>query len=295
MFQKLRKIAFWLIFILATIYFVAAYLTKPAQSHPFFSQSANRVEIIAHRGGRGLWPENTLYGFKQAVELGVDILEMDVHSTKDSVLIILHDSAVDRTTNGKGLVRDFTLKELKTLDAGYTWTNDEGKTYPYRNKDITIPTLTEVFNTLPNTRMNIEIKQTEPNITTAFGNLIHQHNMTNQVIVASFDSGTLKTFRTQFPEIATSAGFAEGLICYALSRLQLSAAYRPNAHAMQMPKKFNLLNTTHPTFLSTARNHNLKIHYWTINDAQTMHTFIDLDVDGIMTDYPDRLIQLLEH
>ncbi|MBT3603159.1 MAG: glycerophosphodiester phosphodiesterase [Candidatus Latescibacteria bacterium] len=294
MFQKLRKIAFWLILILAITYFVAAYLTKPAQDHPFFSQSNNQTDVIAHRGGHGLWPGNTLYGFKQAVELGADILEMDVHSTKDSILVILHDDSVDRTTNGKGLVRDFTLKELKTLDAGYTWTHDEGKTYPYRNKDITIPTVTEVFNALPNTRMAIEIKQTEPDITTAFGNLIRKHNMTNQVLVASFDSGTLRAFRKQFPEIATSAGFTEGLLYYALSRLHLSDAYRPNTHALQIPKKLGPLNTTHPAFLSAARKHNLKIHYWTVNQPHVMETFIDLGVDGIITIYPDRLIQLLD-
>lgn len=294
MFQKLRKIAFWLILILAITYFVSAYLTEPAKDHSFFSQSEHQVDVIAHRGGHGLWPGNTLYGFKQAVELGADILEMDVHSTKDSVLVIIHDNAVDRTTNGKGLVRDFTLKELKTLDAGYTWTNDEGQTYPYRGKDITIPTVSEVFTALPNTRMAIEIKQTEPDITTAFGNLIRQHNMTNQVLVASFDSGTLRTFRKQFPEIATSAGFTEGLLYYTLSRLHLSNAYRPNTHALQIPKKLGPLNTTHPAFLSAAQQHNLKIHYWTVNQPHVMETFIDLGIDGIITIYPDRLIQLLE-
>ena len=294
MFKKLRKIALWLILILTITYFAAAYFTQPAKDHPYFAQSKNRVEVIAHRGGHGLWPESTLYGFQQSLKLGADILEMDVRSTKDSVLVILHDGAVDRTTNGKGMVRDFTVKELKTLDAGYTWTNDDGKTYPYRNKNITIPTLTEVFETFPNNRLIIEIKQTEPDITTAFGNLIRQHNMTNHVLVASFDSSTLKNFRKQFPKIATSAGLTEGLMLYALSRVGLSDAYRPNAQALQIPKKLGPLNTTHPAYLSAARNHNLKIHYWTVNNPTAMQTFIDLNVNGIITIYPDRLIQLLE-
>ena len=294
MFKKLRKIIFGLILTLTTIYLIATYLTEPAQTHPFFSQSETPIEVIAHRGGHGLWPENTLYGFTQAIELGVDILEMDVRSTKDSILVICHDSSVDRTTNGKGQVRDFKLKELQTLDAGYTWTNDEGQTHPYRNKNITIPTLAEVFTTLPNTRMIIEIKQTEPDITTAFGTLIRQHNMTNNVLVACFDSSTLRTFREQFPEIATSAGLTEGLAFYALSRLGLSAAYCPNTQALQIPQRLGPFNTTHPAFLNAARNHNLKIHYWTVNNPQTMQTLINLDVDGIITIYPDRLIQLLE-
>jgi glycerophosphoryl diester phosphodiesterase len=294
MFKKLRTIIFYFILTVTIVFLISVYLTEPAQNHPFFSQNNNRVEVIAHRGGHGLWPENTIYGFKQAIELGVDILEMDVRSTKDSVLVICHDSGVDRTTNGKGQVRDFALKELKTLDAGYTWTNDDGKTHPYRDKNITIPTLAEVFTALPNTRMIIEIKQTEPDITTAFGHLIRQHNMTNNVLVASFDSSVLRTFRAQFPEIATSAGLSEGILFYALSRLGLSAAYCPNTQALQIPQKMGPFNTTHPVFLNAAQNHNLKIHYWTVNDPQTMQTLINLNIDGIITIYPDRLIQVLD-
>lgn len=294
MLKKAFKILLGLLLLSVFGYVLAVYLTEPAKAHPFFTPSKNQIDVIAHRGGRGLWPENTLYGFQQALKLGTDILEMDVQSTQDSVLVIFHDKAVDRTTNGKGLVRDFTLKELKTLNAGYTWTNDKGKTYPYRNKNITIPTLSEVFTTLPHTRMIIEIKQTEPDITTALGTLIRQHNMTHHVQIACFDSGTLKTFRTQFPEIATSAGLTEGLTLYALSRLGLSDAYRPNAYALQIPQKLGPFNTTHPAFLSAARKHNLKIHYWTINDPKAMQTFINLNVDGIITIYPDQLIQILD-
>jgi len=292
--KKLGKVLLGLITIAIISYIVGVITTKPAEDHPYFDHQENRIEVIAHRGGHGLWPENTLYGFKQALELGVDVLEMDVRSTKDSVLVIHHDSGVDRTTNGKGLVRDFTLQELKTLDAGYNWSNDNDQTFPYRDKGITIPTLAEVFTTFPNTRMIIEIKQPEPDITTAFGNLIRQYNMTDRVLVASFNSGILQSFREQFPEVATSAGLTEGLLYYALSRLYLSDAYRPNTQALQIPKKLGWFNTTHPTFLSAARNHNLKIHYWTVNDPQAMQKFINLDVDGIMTIYPDRLIQLLE-
>jgi len=290
MFKKLRTITLWFILTLAIVYVISVYLTEPAQNHPFFTQNNNQVEVIAHRGGHGLWPENTLYGFQQAIALDVDMLEMDVRSTKDSVLVILHDSGVDRTTNGKGQVRDFTLKELKTLDAGYTWTKDNGQTYPYRDKNITIPTLAEIFTELPDTRKIIEIKQTEPDITTAFGNLIRQHNMTNNVLVACFDSSILRNFRAQFPEIATSAGLTEGLLFYTLSRLGLSAAYCPNTQALQIPQKMGPFNTTHTAFLNAAQNHNLKIQYWTVNDPQNMQTLINLDINGIITAYPDRLI-----
>ena len=275
----------------AGLYAIAAWRTHPLPDHPYFDRAG--MEVIAHRGGGGLWPENTLEGFQRAVHLSVDVLEMDIRSTKDSVLVVIHDATVDRTTDGRGNVRDFALTELKRLDAGYRWTQDEGQTFPFRGKGITIPTLSEVFDAFPNARLNIEIKHTDSGVVQPVGDLIRQHNMVSRVMVACFDSNTLQQFRTQYPEIATSAGLAEGLTFYLLSRLHLGAAYRPNAEALQLPKEMGPLNGLHPAFLSAARAHNIKIHVWTINDTTTMRSLINLYVDGIMTIYPDRLLKLL--
>ncbi|MDA0708573.1 MAG: glycerophosphodiester phosphodiesterase [bacterium] len=291
MIKKRHKVAGCLLFISALTYLVAVYWTRPVEIHPFFANLKNSPEVIAHRGGWGLWPENTLYGFQRAVDLGADMLEMDVRATADSVLVILHDETLDRTTNGKGPVGDWTLKELKSLDAGYTWTGDGGQTFPYRGSGLAIPTLDELFDALPHARMNIEIKQ--PDILTALGALIRRHHVADRVMIASFDSGLLRRFRSQFPEIATSAGLSEGVLFYVLSRLHLGAAYHPNATALQIPYRFWRFDTTHPAFLSAARTHHLKIHYWTINDAKTMRSLVDLGVDGIITPFPDRFIALL--
>ena len=116
--------------------------------------------MIAHQGGDGLWPGNTLYAFEQAAALGVDVLEMDLHITKDGVLVINHDETVDRTTDGTGTIEDMTLAELKALDAGYDWSKDGGQTFPYRGMGLTIPTLEEIFQTFPEYHMTIEIKKT---------------------------------------------------------------------------------------------------------------------------------------
>ena len=173
--------------------------------HPFIKKNAG-VEVIAHRGGWRLWPENTLYAFQHAIDLGVDMLEMDIRSTKDGHIVVFHDETVTRTTNGNARVNDLTLAELKQLDAGYKWTADRGATFPFRGKGIVSPTLDEVFASFPHMRMTIEIKQKEPDIVEAFGNLIRHHGMQHRVLVACFDSGTLKRFRKLFPEVATSPG-----------------------------------------------------------------------------------------
>ena len=93
--------------------------------------------VIAHQGGDGLWPGDTLFAYQNAVKLGVDVLEMDIHISKDEALVLMHDETVDRTTDGTGDIESMTLAELKQLDAGYDWTPDEGKTFPFRGQGIT--------------------------------------------------------------------------------------------------------------------------------------------------------------
>lgn len=118
---------------------------------------------IAHRGGAGLSPENTIYAFSRAVNtFGADVIEMDVWSSRDGHLVVFHDRIVDRTTNGSGKITSMPLSEIKRLDAAFNFTTDGGLTYPMRGRGITVPTLREVFEALPGVRMNIEIQQVWP-------------------------------------------------------------------------------------------------------------------------------------
>ena len=183
--------------------------------------------MIAHRGGRSLGPENTLYTFRRAVDLGVDVLEMDVHRTKDGQLVVLHDSTLDRTTNGTGPVDSYTLAELKKLDAAYRWSPDKGKSFPLRGKGLSIPALSEVFEAFPQMRMNIEIKDSGQTELSSFCRLIHDSGMSQKVMVASFESGALKKFRSICPGIATSAGASEVMLFYALQKMHLESVYSP--------------------------------------------------------------------
>ena len=106
-----------LVAVLVTFYVVLVLLARPAAEHAFFAQFRDhRPLVMAHRGGKGLWPENTLYAFEQATLLGVDVLEMDLHSTADGALVVLHDSTVDRTTDGTGPIHDLTLVQAQALE-----------------------------------------------------------------------------------------------------------------------------------------------------------------------------------
>lgn len=270
---------------------------RPAPPHPFFASNANnqnRPLVIAHRGGKGLWPEETMYAFEHAVELGVDVLEMDVHSTADGELVLMHDDTVDGTTNGTGPINGLTLAEVQALDAGYTWTADDGQTFPFRGQGITVATLREVFTRFPTMRMNIEIKQSEPSIIGQLCDLIDAYDMQDRILVASFNADTMAEFQQVCPNIARSAGASEIRTFFVMNTLKLAAGFTPSSHAFQVPEYSDSTHVLTPAFIEAAQSRNIQVHAWTINEVEDMQRIRDLGIDGIITDYPDRLIEVLK-
>jgi glycerophosphoryl diester phosphodiesterase len=252
-----------------------------------------RPLVIAHRGGAGLWPENTLYAFEQAANLGVDIIEIDVRSTSDGTLVVMHDATLERTTDGAGHISEVSLAQLKRYDAGYRWSADGGKSFPMRGRGLVVPTLEEVFTALPEMRFNIEPKQDAPSITEPLCNLIRKRGMADRVVVASFSHAIMGEFRQTCPEVATSATPLEVSRFLAMQKAGLDGAYSPPMQALQVPEYIGGLRVLTRAFVEAAHGRNLQVHAWTVNDAQDMRRLIDLGVDGLMTDYPDRLMQLL--
>jgi glycerophosphoryl diester phosphodiesterase len=208
-------------------------------------------------------------------------------------MVVMHDATVDRTTNGIGEIQDYTLDDLQKLDAGYYWTPDDGITYPYRNQGIQVPTLSEIFSAFPDAHMNIEIKQDEPAITQSLCDLIREYHMAERVLIASFDMETIREFREICPEVATTAGEDEVRLLYGLSFAYLGRLYRPPAEAVQVPEHSGNIHVLIPRFIRSAQGHNLDVHVWTVNEEAEMQRMLDLGVDGIITDNPDTLLDLL--
>lgn len=251
---------------------------------------------IAHRGGRGISPEHTILAYKKALQVGADVLELDVHSTKDGEIVIIHDPTVDRTTDGKGKVNELTLSEIKRLDAGYRFAIKRGdkEEYPFREKGLTIPTLREVFNQFPNQRINIEIKQFEPQIEDALFRIIKEMGMTDNVLVVSESHEAIKRFRKiSKGAIATGASVSEVRRFVIFMRLRIMPLYMPFADVFQIPEYHGNYHLLTEEFIEKAHKKNIKIHVWTINEKKDMERFIELDVDGIMTDYPDLLGEVI--
>lgn len=256
----------------------------------------DRLLNIAHRGGRGLSPEHTIFAYKKALQVGADVLELDVHSTKDGEIVVIHDQTVDRTTDGKGLVKELTLSEIKGLDAGYRFTikRDNKEDYPFRGKGLIIPTLKEVFSEFPNQRINIEIKQFEPQIEDALFGIIKEMNMAENVLVVSENSKAIKRFRKICKGfIATGASVSEVRRFVIFMRLKMSALYIPSADAFQIPEYHGNYHLLTEEFIEKAHKRNIKIHVWTVNENKDMERLIKLGVDGIITDYPDLLNKVI--
>jgi glycerophosphoryl diester phosphodiesterase len=290
-FPKLVRILLGLFAFLFVLYEVLSYLAKPVPDHPYFNPAG--FMVIAHRGGRSLGPENTLYTYRRAVDLGVDVLEIDVQLTQDNHLAVIHDKTVDRTTNGSGMVASYKLADLQKLDAGYRWSADQGNPFPLRGKGIKIPSLAEVFKAFPQMRINIESKDPKPAAITSLCRTIQDHNMSQKVMIASFDAGTLKRFRAVCPGVATSAGASEAILFYSLQKMHLESAYSPVAQALQIPEAYGDLQVVTKRFVEAAHARNLKVHVWTVNGVDSMKTLLGLGVDGIMTDYPQRLLEIM--
>ena len=257
----------------------------------------SRPLVIAHQGGDGIWPGDTLYAFEKAVAIGVDVLEMDAHITKDGQIVLMHDEEVDRTTDGTGLIEDMTLDELKQLDAAYKWSNDGDKTFPYRATGIQVPTLEEVFQKFPEMRYVIEIKLTQNPIDRPLCELIRKHNMQDKAMIASFHDEAMHNFRQTCPEIATSASRTEVRNFVLLGKAFLSGLLAPQYQSIQPPydprESMNIPIMTE-RFIREAHAKNIKVEPWTVDDPELMKRYIEWGVDGIMTDRPDLMIEVLK-
>ena len=286
----LKRALIALLLLALVLYGAFALTSHPVDPHPYFT--SGDVLVIAHRGGKGLAPENTLAAFARSAELGVDVLEMDLRQSSDGALIVLHDRRVDRTTNGQGTADSLSLAQLKQLDAGYHFSPD-GRTFPWRGQGVAIPTLDEVFTAFPNMRFLIEIKDDSDALVSDFCRTIRRFELSDRVIAASFRSRPLESLRQTCPEVATSAPSSAGMSFVFLHWLRLDAAYHPTSQAFQFPTRLGKINLIDRRFIARAHAHNIQVHVWTINDPDAMQHYLDLGVDGLITDYPDRLLRIL--
>lgn len=240
------------------------------------------VMVIAHRGASGECPENTLAAFQRAIELGSDMLECDVQCSRDGTLVVLHDARVDRTTDGRGWVRHLTWRELRRLDAG-SWFSPA-----FRGERL--PTLEDVLAlTAGKVALNIEIKRCRGSTMTAerfvdrIATLVSQSGGSTPVLISSFDARPLVRLKACYPEIPTAL--------LALSRPRggvPGAVQRLGVQALHVSRH----RTSHALLLE-AGVASCPVRAFTVDSVWSMRRLIARGVDGLFTNYPDRLQRLL--
>jgi glycerophosphoryl diester phosphodiesterase len=258
----------------------------------FFAGSTPRV--FGHRGAAGLAPENTLPAFALGLSLGADILELDVHATRDGEIVVIHDASVERTTNGTGLVRDFMLYELQQLDAGCQFTRD-GRDFPFREQGVRIPTLEALLRRFPLALCNIEIKQAEPPIAANVVEVIRRLGAQRRVLLAAEDDTIMRITRGLADDIVTS--FSAGEVADFIIRVQEGRmdGYAPAGRALQIPPRFGEIELVTPVIVAAAHGAGLEVHVWTVNQRDEMTRLLALGIDGLITDLPGLARLVADH
>lgn len=245
--------------------------------------------LIGHRGAAAHLPENTLPSFRLAFEkFNADMVEFDVHFSKDSVPVVIHDAALERTTNGSGFVAEYNYKELARFDAGFYFDPDAKRVFPERGKGIAIPTLEDVFNSFPGKKLSIEIKENSTDLTRAVMELVDQNKARERVIVGSKHDLVAREMRSRYHNVLRFCSQKEILGIIADYKTgKRNPRHEPRAVASIPPKKlhFRMDLTEFITFLHAKE---MKVFYWTINDPAEMKSLATKGADGIISDYPDR-------
>lgn len=261
-------------------------------SHHSFLEPMPRV--IAHRGDSRNYPENTLPAFESAVRMGIDVVETDIHLTKDGVLVIWHDPTLERNTDGRGRIEDHTLEELRRFDAGYTFTQDGGKTFPFRGKGVRICTLAEALEHCPGQRFNIDLKTKCPEIVDEFIKVIREHDAVDRVVGASFHLSNLKRLRRLAPDFLTSVTTAEVVpLLFRQKTHTLPKAFKRKI-IFQIPMAAGPVKVVTPAFVKAMHQRGAVVMVWTINDEETMRRLFAMGVDSVMTDDPALVIKVAD-
>jgi glycerophosphoryl diester phosphodiesterase len=242
--------------------------------------------VIGHRGNRAHAPENTLESLRQAVALGVDAVEFDVHVSRDGTLVVMHDDTLDRTTSGTGPVAARTITELRALDAGGKFTPDGGKTHPWRGRGITIPTFDEVVELLPR-ELPFIIEVKTPAATSFVSDAVRRHGIAKRIIVGGFDGAAIHPLRGQGFALGAATGDVASLLLPSLLGRRLG----PQAfQALCIPPVYNMIPVPVLAMARALRGSGTVIHVWTINEpAQARHLWRG-GVQGIISDDPGLML-----
>jgi len=249
--------------------------------------------VIAHRGSSGRAPENTIEAFDRAVfEDGAEGLELDLRCTRDGYVVVLHDRTVDRTTDGRGPAHAFTLDELQSLDAGHRFRDEAGE-HPFRGCGIHVPTLEDVLARYPDTWLSLDLKEGDPAAERRTVELVDAAGARGRVAVSAESARSARRLAALDPDLPRFFDRASAWRFFLRHRTRVWWGYHPRARSLQIPVSYRGQRLDTPLLLADAHRFGIAVRYWTVNDVPTMQRLIDRGADGIITDHPARLRDLL--
>jgi glycerophosphoryl diester phosphodiesterase len=252
-----------------------------------------RAAHVSHRGGSLVAPENTMAAFQLAIaRYATDQLEMDVRLTRDGMVVVLHDETVDRTTDGQAPIAQLSWAEVQRLDAGYRFTPDGGRTFPFRGTGVKIPSLAEVLAAtgLP---VMIELKESGADCRRAVAEIIRAAGAVDRVCVGVWKGDVANRLADEMSELALF--FPEPTARAFVSAALLEQRPPPSPFdVLALPEREGSLDLSSPRIVAAARNAGVRLQLWTIDDPTRMRQCLDRQVDGILTDRPDLLRQVMQ-
>lgn len=262
--------------------------------HPHLRAPGAPPLVYAHRGGAALRPENTVVAFDHGLSFGADGLELDVHLSRDGVVVVHHDETLERTTNGRGRLSSCTVDELERLDAGY-WFQPEGPgpEYPFRAQDIGIPRLSTILRRYSSIPLIIELKSANPELAERTIAEVRAADAIDRVVLGSFYWRALHYARGGEPRIRTGSSREE-------TRLALYKSYvrwpitRAPFHEFQVPEAVGSTTVVTPRFIEHAHRAGLPVKVWTVDDRHDMRRLITWGVDGLISDRPDVAVEVVQ-
>ena len=276
--------------------YILGFIIPQKITHPVLERLSKPV-TIAHQGGNKIYPDESLLAFTNAINMGIQVIEFDIHRTKDGIIVINHDQTIDRLTNGTGLIREMSWVELQQVDGAYNWSPD-GFTYPYRDKGIKILSLIEMMDAFPQQLYDIEIKQHDPPLEKDLCDLLRKYGVAaDQAIVASFRDETLARFHDICPEVAISLPVNQGTVLYILSRVGLERLLPLDAVVAQLPTTFSTMLgqlELDRRYIDAFAKGDRQVWVWTVNDSIEMKRLVKMGAHGIITDRPDILMDFVQ-
>jgi glycerophosphoryl diester phosphodiesterase len=250
-----------------------------------------RPRVMAHRGASGEYPENTSAAFARAVDAGAIYLELDVHCTRDGAVVVTHDENLMRIGSHDRLIAEMTAAELEAVDAGFNFSSD-GVRFPFRGSGIRVPKLSEVLRTWPQQYFVIEFKPADPAIADATLEVVRRAGIERRVLFACEHLPPIERVRSLAPQIPTNLPAPE-----ILRFMQSLAPGAPpdvvRGNALQVPPEHAGWKLVIPETVALTHRNGLEMHVFTINEEAEMMRLLQLGVDGIITDYPARLLNML--